>query len=213
MKSSHTAAAWLFECLGIDSALAGDLEECAREHSGVWYWRQVFTAMWTGTWDIILHHKLLSARAVATGSAVNFVWLLLWRSFVPYPGFPVTPVVSVRLIPYFAILLAAQLVTGWIVARTHRAHAVPMVMVFGIWLMAWFAVDEVPLMRALLAYSDLANDAGLTGLYLRSLAWSCLPEFAVVTGLLSGGLIGGRNCMDETGAGFAFPSPRATHEK
>ena len=190
MKSSHTAAAWLFECLGIDSALAGDLEECAREHSGVWYWRQVFTAMWTGTWDIILHHKLLSARAVATGSAVNFVWLLLWRSFVPYPGFPVTPVVSVRLIPYFAILLAAQLVTGWIVARTHRAHAVPMVMVFGIWLMAWFVGNGVVYVRGLLVYSDLIDRTGFPGIYVVLLAWYSLPEFAVITGLLFGGIMG-----------------------
>jgi len=36
MRSSHSIAAWLFERMGIDVALTGDLEECARGRSVMW---------------------------------------------------------------------------------------------------------------------------------------------------------------------------------
>ncbi len=41
MRSSHAVAIWLFERLGLDVALTGDLlEECQRGRSAIWYWRQ-----------------------------------------------------------------------------------------------------------------------------------------------------------------------------
>jgi hypothetical protein len=193
MRSQHSIAAWLFERMGIDDALTGDLEECARGHSVMWYWRQVLMVIWIGTWSVILRHKLLALRAVATGCAVNSVWLFLWWKFIPLLRFPVTPTISVELIPYLLITLLAQSVTGWVVARTHRAHPVPMVVVFAIWLAAWFAVDAVPYVRGLLVYSNSINQTGFPGLYLVSLAWYSLPEFAVVTGLLLGGILGSRS--------------------
>ncbi len=36
MRSSHSIAAWALERVGIDVALAGDLEECARGRSVMW---------------------------------------------------------------------------------------------------------------------------------------------------------------------------------
>jgi hypothetical protein len=192
MKSSHSIAAWLFELMGIDVALTGDLEECARGRSVIWYWRQVLIAIWIGTWGVILHNKLLAFRAVATGCAVNSVWLFLWRKFVPSLGFPLTPTISIELIPYLLIILLAHSVTGWVVARTHRTHPVPMVGVFAIWLMAWFVGNAVPYIRGLLVYSDLTNQTGFSRLYFVSVAWYSLPEFAVVTGLLVGGILGAR---------------------
>ena len=40
MRPSHAAVGWLFERLGLDAALAGDLiEECAAGRSVFWYWR------------------------------------------------------------------------------------------------------------------------------------------------------------------------------
>ncbi len=191
MRSPHSIAAWLFERMGIDVALAGDLEECARGRSALWYWRQVLMVIWIGTWSVILRNKLLALRAVATGCAVNSVWFFLWWKFLPL-RFPVRPMISIELIPYLLISLLAHSVTGWVVARTHRAHPVPMVAVFAIWLVGWFVVDTVPYLRGLLVYSDLIHQTGSPRLYFVSLVWSSLPEFAVVTGLLLGGIFGAR---------------------
>ena len=78
MRSSQAIAVWMFERLGLDVALAGDLlEECARRRSTIWYWRQVLIAIWIGIWSTIFAHKLLALRAVGTGCAVNGVWLSL----------------------------------------------------------------------------------------------------------------------------------------
>jgi hypothetical protein len=191
MTSSHSIAAWLLERMGIDVGLTGDLEECALGRSVMWYWGQVLMLVWIGTWNVILHNKLLALRAVATGCAVNYVWLLLWLRFLPL-RFPGTPMISIELIPWLLIILFAHSVTGWVVARTHRAHPVPMVVVFAMWLGAWFVVDSVPWLRGLLMYSNLINQTGSPRLYFVSLAWSALPEFAVVTGLLLGGVLGAR---------------------
>jgi hypothetical protein len=51
MRSSHATAVWIFERLGLDVALAGDLlEERARGRSTTWYRRQVLFAICTGIW-------------------------------------------------------------------------------------------------------------------------------------------------------------------
>src|SRR6266513_1549912 len=98
MKSSHAIAAWMFERLGIDVSLAGDLlEECARGRSTIWYWRQVLIAIWIGIWGAVFDHKLLALRAVATGCAVNAVWIFLWLKFLPAPlGLPSMPRISIE---------------------------------------------------------------------------------------------------------------------
>lgn len=51
MRSSHAAANWIFERMGLAVALAGDLlEERAAGRSVVWYWGQVLIAIWLALW-------------------------------------------------------------------------------------------------------------------------------------------------------------------
>src|SRR5579872_4944999 len=136
MRLSPAAAVSLLERLGLDSALAGDLlEECARGRSTIWCWRQVLVALWTGVWSATVAHKLLALRAVATGCAVNALWLFLWSNFL-HIGLSPRPDISFESIASLLTILFTQVATGWVVARTHRAHAVPMVFVFMIWLVA-----------------------------------------------------------------------------
>jgi hypothetical protein len=181
MRSSHAIAVWLFERLGVDAALAGDLlEECARRRSTIWYWRQVLIAIWIGIWCAIFDHKLLALRAVATGCAVNGVWLFLWSKFLHF-GLPVLPPDTKQLMiqssACLLIILLTQTVTGWIVARTHRAHAIPMVVVFVIWLVSWYLGG---------AFS------GQEPRILPHFAWYVTPISTVVAGLLVGGIVGAR---------------------
>ena len=130
MRTSHAITVWMFDRLDLDDALAGDLlEERARGRPTVWYWRQVLIAIWTGIWSTIFVHKLLALRAVATGCAANGVWFFLWMKFL-HLGLSFPPYAKAALmesIAYLLILLLTQTATGWIVARTHRSAAIPMV--------------------------------------------------------------------------------------
>ena len=183
MRPSHAAAAWMFERLGLDAALAGDLlEECARGRSAAWYWRQVLAAIWISIWGAIFHHKLLALRAVAIGCAVNGVWLFLWLKFV-HLGLPVRPELSIEAIASLLIILFTQAATGWIVARTHRPHAIPMVLVFAVWLVVWFVVDDSPVKRLALDSIDQPR-------FRQYLVWYLTPIFIEVAGLLFGATIG-----------------------
>jgi hypothetical protein len=181
MRSSHAIAVWLFERLGVDAALAGDLlEECARGRSTIWYWRQVLIAIWIGIWSAIFDHKVLALRAVATGCAVNGVWLFLWSNFLHF-GLPARPPdtkqLMIQSIACLLIILLTQTVTGWIVARTHRAQAIPMVVVFAIWLVLWYLGG---------AFS------GQEPRLLSHFPWYVTPISTVVAGLLVGGIVGAR---------------------
>jgi hypothetical protein len=173
-------AAWLFERLGVDVALAGDLEECAQGRSAIWYWRQVLIAIWIGVWSAVFGHKLLALRAVATGCAVNGVWLFLWMRFL-HLGLPLPPPDTKQLLlqsmACLSIILFTQTVTGWIVARTHRAYAIPMVVVLVVWLMLWYVGGTV---------------AGKEPGFLPHFAWYVTPLSVEVFGLLLGGILGAR---------------------
>jgi hypothetical protein len=176
----------MFERLGLDVALAGDLlEECARRRSTIWYWRQVLIAIWIGIWSTIFAHKLLALRAVGTGCAVNGVWLSLWLKF-PYIGLSRTPELSIESIASLLIILLTQTATGWIIARTHRTQAVPMVFVFAIWLVLWFFVDTFSEAKRFLV--DSIDPPGF-GAYL---AWYLTPIAIEIIGLLGGGMIASR---------------------
>ena len=179
MRSSDVIAVWLFERLGLDGALAGDLlEECVRGRSTIWYWKQVMIAIWIGIWAQIFGHKVLAWRAVATGCAVNAVWLFLWTKFL-HLGLPVLPPDTKRLmiesVACLLIILLTQTLTGWIVARTHRAHAIPMVVVFVVWLVLWYVGGTL---------------SGNEPRFLPHLAWYLTPISTVVVGLLIGGIVG-----------------------
>jgi DNA-binding transcriptional LysR family regulator len=179
VRSSHALAVWLFERLGVDAALAGDLlEECARGRSTIWYWKQVLIAIWFGIWGAIFNHKLLALRAVAAGCGVNGIWLFLWQRFL-HLGLPVQPPdtkpLMIESVACLLIILFTQTVTGWIVARTHRAHAIPMVVVFVTWLVMWYVAG---------AFS------GKEPRLLPHLAWYVIPISIEVLGLLFGGILG-----------------------
>jgi hypothetical protein len=187
MRRSHAIANWIFERLRLDVALTGDLlEECVRGRSAIWYWRQVLIAVWIGIWGAIRDHKLLAMRAVATGCATNYVFLLLWWRFLdpfglPNPGSMVS---IVHWIPGLSIILLSQSATGWVVARTHRAQPVPMVLVFVIWLLLWDVYDTSSMVRMLLV--DSIDRPRI----LRYLALYLAPMFVTNAGLLVGGIFG-----------------------
>lgn len=196
MRSSHAAAVWMLELLGLDVALAGDLlEERARGRSTIWYWRQVLIAIWMGTWRAVFDHKVLALRAVVTGCAINSVWIFLWGRFL-HIGIGQPPLrVSLESIASLLIILLTQVATGWVVAQTHRAQAIPMVFVFMTWL----------------ALSSLTGDSEIQRLLVNSidqprfhpyLAWYLAPILTGLVGILVGGIVGARP---------KEPAPRPRH--
>jgi hypothetical protein len=192
MRRSHAIAIWLFERLRLDPALTGDLlEERARGRSAAWYWRQVLIALWIGFWGAIRDHKLLALRAVATGCATNYLFLLLWWRFLdPLPN-PGSMVSIVHWIPGLSIILLTQSATGWIVARTHRAQPVPMVLVFAIWLTLWYAYDNFSMVHMLIVRMLLVDSIDQPRIR-RYLALCLAPMFVTIVGLLVGGVSGAR---------------------
>jgi hypothetical protein len=181
MRTSHAITVWMFDRLDLDGALAGDLlEERARGRSIVWYWSQVLIAIWTSIWSTVFAHKLLALRAVATGCAANGVWLFLWMKFL-HLGLPLSPPDTKRLmiqsVACLLIILLTQTLTGWIVARTHRAHAIPMVVVFATWLVLWYVGGTL---------------SGNEPRFLPHLAWYLTPIAVEIAGLLCGGILGSR---------------------
>ena len=139
MSSSDVVVSCIFDRLGVDAALAGDLrEERADSRSTIWFRRQVLIAICIGIGRPIFHHKVLALRALATGCAVNTVWLLLNPAKFLHIGLAVRPVISYDSIATLLIILLTQVTTGWVVARTHRRYPIPMVFVFVIWLVLWY---------------------------------------------------------------------------
>ena len=90
MKSSQPIVNWLFERVGLDVALTGDLlEERGRRRSAIWYWRQVLIAVCVGIWDALRTHKLDALRVVAVGFAMQYLGIFLWaRTSFNVPDFP-----------------------------------------------------------------------------------------------------------------------------
>ena len=184
MKSAITV--WLFERVSVDVALAGDLlEEHAQGRSALWYWRQVLIAVCVGNWTAIRDHKELALRALATGSGVNSVWISLWTNFL-HIALPLQPVISMESMASLSIILGTQVVTGWVVARFHRAHAIPMVFLFAVWMVLWFVAQNFAHLRM------LTVDSISQPRFRAYLAWYVMPNFFVVLGLLLGGVLGAR---------------------
>ena len=141
MSQPHAIAVWLFDSLDLDVALSGDLlEECERGRSAIWYWRQVLIAVWVGILGAIRNHKVLALRAVATGFAMEYSFLFLWQCQEGlYKGDgPPPPLSTVMWIVNLSLVLLTQAATGWVMARTHRAHQIPMVFVFLTCFFLWY---------------------------------------------------------------------------
>ena len=180
MSSSDVVVSWIFDRLGVDVALAGDLrEERAHGRSTIWFCRQVLIAICIGIGRPIFHHKVLALRALATGCAVNTVWLLLNPVKFLHIGLPVRPEISFDSIATLLIILLTQVTTGWIVARTHRRYPIPMVFVFVIWLVLWYLGGRSEIKTL------MVDSFGKPG-FLRYLVWYLTPETVVVVGLLFG---------------------------
>jgi hypothetical protein len=182
MRLSHAVAVWILNRLNIDSALGGDLlEECAQGRSMIWYWRQVVIAVWTGVWRTIFDHKLLALRAVLIGFAMNELWLFLWHFLrLPYLG---NPSISRDALVSLLLIFLTQVATGWVVARTHRAHAIPMVVVFaGSLVMAFVAASHSEVWRLFVNSIDQPR-------FRPYFWWYLLPIFTEVVGLLIGGAV------------------------
>ena len=147
MKPSQSIAVWLFERVGLDSALSGDLlEECTRGRSVVWYWRQVWIAVWIGTWGAIRDHKLIALRAIATGFAMEMLFLALWNKYSPLlPDWPMLSIVGS--IVDFSLTLLTQAATGWVVARTHRTYPMVFVFLFLLCDLLWWAQRNLRLRK------------------------------------------------------------------
>jgi hypothetical protein len=190
MRSSHVPAAWILERLGLDVALAGDLlEECARGRSTFWYWKQVLAAVWIGIWAAIFDHKVLALRAVATGCAVNSVSLFLWNRFLQIGLTPRSVGAAASLFISLSIILFTQAATGWVVARTHRAHAIPMVFVFALWLVLWYPGSiDFAYVRMLLV--DSIDQPRFRPYLAGQLAYIFLPILTELAGLFAGGIVG-----------------------
>jgi hypothetical protein len=146
MRSAQppTTATWLLENLtsgrGNDS-LQGDLmEEYRSGRSGAWYLRQVLMTIAVTFWEEISAHKLLAVRAVATGWAVWYLYVLfMYKLLIPFAQeLPL----AFRFGPYsgfawWIIWLSVRAASGWIVARSHREHQTAMVLIFSASVLLW----------------------------------------------------------------------------
>ena len=189
MKSSHAITTWLFECLGLDGALNGDLqEERERGRSAFWYWKQMVIAVWVGMWRVIPDHKVLALRAVPTGFALQYlayyfsgsIFQFMYKVHLyKYPA----PLSLEQWATQLSLILLAQVAAGWVVARAHRAHHVQMVFAFLVSLILWIAYDDIPFILKTLANSiDQPR-------FRPYLALQLVSVFTLVVGVLLGGIL------------------------
>ena len=182
MKSSQAVAIWLFERLGLDGAITGDfLEECAREHSAMWCWKQVFAALRTATWKTLRDHKVLALRAVGTGVAAESVLRFAWKVFPHLPQFSIEWWTAGSL-----YTLLVQATVGWIVARTHRTYPIQMVFAFLFCSLVWYFFNP----SYIHLFKGLLLNSGTNPLSRRYLALYADLPILVSVGVLAGGIWG-----------------------
>ena len=189
MKSSQPIPFWLLDRLGLDPALNGDIaEEWARGHSSIWYWRQILSAVRAAIWDGTLWHKMLAVRAVLTGCAMNYA-LTVALQHLPAVYIPPKAWIATWAIG-LALMLLMQAVTGWVVARTHRARPVPMVTAFAIFLMLWAIVLGIADSHLKMLLVDSLDQPRFRPYLFRYLASISTAILAHLLGLYTGGILG-----------------------
>jgi len=137
MRSNQppSIAKWLLRHFGSspnNESVIGDLDERYRQgRSYLWYWKQAFQAIATSFVNEVWEHKLPAIRALLIGWAIKVTWISIfahtygrppWRLFF-YEGIDT----SVLL---FLIGVLTMMGSGWIIARTHRAHYRALVLLF-----------------------------------------------------------------------------------
>jgi len=200
MRSVHPprVATWLLERFEVDEALIGDLaEEYGRDHSRAWFWRQTVVAVIKKGATDVRSHKLLALRAVVIGwmveSLVGWTKQLVipllqgsssWRSEVwldAQLGFPIVP------LPFLLTAAIGAVVTGWVVARVHRPHAMSMLLIY----VASFLLFEVGGFVNSFE-KGLRSFGGVYGLAVNSL----FPFIVVPACLMLGGLLSAQSDRD-----------------
>lgn len=141
--SAPALATWLLQKFRpSDEALLGDLlEERPNGRSTAWYWRQVVGAIVTGSVKDIRAHRLLALRAGATGWIVLLLFFAYgdvfadtlaryawnWNRWIDGYGagvwWPFN--IAAAIVSY-----AGFSISTWAVARSHRSHALAMVVAY-----------------------------------------------------------------------------------
>jgi hypothetical protein len=177
VKISQAIADRLFERMGLDVGLTGDLlEERARGRSALWYWIQVAMAILAGIRSVVRNHKADVFRVVAMGFALVYLTTVLWNLY----GFRV-PELSIEqwVIQSFGVL-AIGIFIGWLIAD--REHPLPTVMVFAIIVSIWFLGHDLFWVRLLIASVDRP-------MFRPDVAMFFLTFFSQYVGLVIGGAL------------------------
>jgi len=120
-------------------AILGDIVEESRHRSRLWYWSQLLAVLVVASWTDVRTNKWLAARATAMG--------ILTLAVVFYPASVLLYVVRVLseggyyiglywlTLPHSALVALPFVVTplgfgvsGWVIARLHRAHGIALVL-------------------------------------------------------------------------------------
>jgi hypothetical protein len=177
VKSSQAIANWLFDLIGLDVALTGDLLE-EREHgrSKIWYWRQVLVALCVGIRDAVRNHKVDALRVVAMGFAMQYLVIFLWTLY----GFRV-PDLSLEqwMIQSWGSLLTGVLI-GWLIAD--REHPIPTVILFVICSVIWFLGRDLFWVKMLVQSMDRP-------MFRPDLIMYFMTLFSEAAGLVIGGIL------------------------
>jgi hypothetical protein len=151
MKSSEEPkiATWLFESFSGNKELAGDLiEEYRGGRSAAWYWRQVLLAVAVGLRQEILGHKLLTTKAVVTGSTALYVlhavsgrhngaWKILIQLDRPLVRGPYSaPGIFDWVMPLQIFIIFA--VAAWVVGRLNQRYNRSLLFIVLIFWSSWF---------------------------------------------------------------------------
>jgi len=148
-RRAPALATWLLERFGVkwqNEALIGDLaEEYQAGKSAAWYWWQTLVAIALAVPRDIRQHKLLALRAIAIGwiLARAFGWFFgdmtthlppwIMNHWSPPAQFVFGPIMvpwSLLKLALIGWMLLKLVLIGWLVARTHRAQAAAMVLIF-----------------------------------------------------------------------------------
>ncbi len=125
MKHEHGMANWLFEHLGVDIALAGDIiEEYEPRKSRAWLAKQVMVAVCAGVWNPVRGDKLIVLRAMLIGWGAVSAWSLLsgypWQLLRSWPPGP--SLVPAKVFLTLLFLLTTNAAVAWVLARIEHSR-------------------------------------------------------------------------------------------